>query len=493
MQIINTNVASLNSQRALSRTNDAMSQALARLSSGLRINSAKDDAAGLAISERMTSQIRGMAQAIRNANDGISLAQTTEGALGSLGDTLQRIRELAVQANNASNTSADRQALQNEVNQLAGELDRQAQVAEFNGMKILDGTFGTATFQVGANANQTITTATGNFRTTTYGNNRVTSVTTAANVTGTRTDAQVTAGTGVRIADAALAINGYIGASGTINVAAGSSAKTVAQQINQTSSLTGVRASARTEGTVTFSAAGSYSFQIVSDNAASNGATVSFSIAATTGADNIATAIAAINDQSSKTGVTASVNQSGSLVLTNASGNDIFLRNVTAGITNGGTVSFGNGVMAAVGAADNNIGLTGTVLLDSEKSFTASGTANSVLTAGAVGSTLQSVASLDVSTVTNATTALAIVDSALAAVNGQRAKFGAIQSRFETTISNLQTAHENVSAARSRIRDADFAEETAAMTRAQVLQQAGTAMLAQANALPNSVLSLLRG
>jgi flagellin len=495
-QVISTNIASLNAQRNLTTSQGSLATALQRLSSGLRINSAKDDAAGLAISERFTSQIRGLDQARRNANDGISLAQTAEGALQSSGNILQRIRELAVQAANASNSSGDRQAIQAEVGQLVSELERVAQTTEFNGQKLLDGTFGTANFQVGANANQIITASTGNFRTTVYGNNRVTSTTVTADVTGGRTDAQVTNKTGVRAADANLTINGFLGSSGAINVAAGSSAKTIAAQINNTTALTGVRASALTEGTVTFGAAGAYSFEIVSDNAAADGASVSFTIAGITGAENLSTAVAAINDQSSKTGVTASVNSSGILVLTNASGNDIFLRKSAGmGPANAGTITIGGvggGVLAATAAANNNIGLTGTVTLDSEKSFTTTGAANAVLDAAAVSSSLQSVSSLDVTTFKKATNALAIVDSALAAVNGQRARFGALQSRFETTIENLQTTSENLSASRSRIRDADFAAETAALTRAQILQQAGTAVLAQANAIPNNVLSLLR-
>ena len=491
-QVINTNIASLNAQRNLNTSQGSLATSLQRLSSGLRINSAKDDAAGLAISERMTTQIRGQDQARRNANDGISLAQTAEGALESASTTLQRIRELAVQSANASNSASDRQAIQAEVSQLTAELDRIAHTTEFNGLKLLDGTFGTANFQVGANANQTITASTGNFRTSNYGNNNVTSVTTAANVTGTRSDADVTAKTGIRAADASLQIFGNLGASGTINVAAGSSAKTVADQVNAVSNKTGVTATARTEGTTTFSAAGAYSFDIVSDNAASETVRVSFTIGGATGADNLANAVSAINDVSGKTGVTASINSSGQLVMTNDSGNDIFLRNTVTGNINAGTVSFGAGTLAATGAADNNIGLTGTVALNSEKSFTATGTANSVLTAASVGSSLQSVASLDVTTFDNATKALKIVDSALAAVNGQRAKFGALQSRFETTIANLQTSAENMSASRSRIRDTDFAAETANLTRAQILQQAGTAMLSQANALPQNVLSLLQ-
>jgi len=169
---INTNVASLTAQRNLGMSQTSLNTSIQRLSSGLRINSAKDDAAGLAISERFTSQIRGLNQAVRNANDGISLAQVAEGAMGSAGNILQRVRELAVQSANASNSAGDRQALQQEVGQLVSELDRISQTTEFNGSKLLDGTFGTQQFQVGANANQTIVAATANLRTSVYGNNQ---------------------------------------------------------------------------------------------------------------------------------------------------------------------------------------------------------------------------------------------------------------------------------------------------------------------------------
>ncbi|BFN13759.1 flagellin [Marinobacter sp. RI1] len=490
---INTNIASLSAQNQLNKSQQLSNQALERLSSGLRINSAKDDAAGLAISSRFDAQVRGLNQAVRNANDGISLAQTAEGALGETGNILQRIRELSVQSANASNSSSDRQALQDEVNQLVSELDRISTTTNFNGQNLLDGTFGTAKFQVGADANQVITASTGNFRTDNYGNNNVTSVSAAANITGTVTDANVTAGTGVRIADAALSISGYLGSSGTISVAAGSSAKTVAAQINDASSKTGVTADAITEGTVTFGGAGSYTFDIISDNSAANAARVSFTIGGTTGADNLANAVTAINDVSSRTGVTASVDKdSGQLVLTNSTGEDIFLKNNDTNNTNAGTVSFGNGDLAAAGAADNNIGITGEVSLDSEKSFSATGTANAVLASASVASTRQSVSSLDITDFDGATKALKIVDAALAAVNGQRSKFGALQSRFETTISNLEATSTNLSAANSRILDADFAAETAKLSKSQVLQQAGISVLAQANARPQQVLSLLQ-
>ena len=485
---INTNIASLNAQRNLSRSSDVLSTALQRLSSGLRINSARDDAAGLAISERMTSQIMGLNQAARNANDGISLAQTAEGGLSSINDTLQRIRELAVQASNATNSSSDRQALQNEVNQLVAELDRQSVAAEFNGMKLFDGSFGTATFQVGANANQTISATTANFRTAQYGVYRVAGQASSGAIAS---DANVSAGTGNRTNGETLVVNGFLGSSSITVV--DSSIKTIADQVNALTPLTGVKATGATEVTdMAFAAAGSYAVGIKSDNASPM--TVSFSLAAVTGNDALTVAVTAINDQSAKTGVTAMVNAAGTgLALSNATGNTIYLTNSNAANVNAGAITVGGATLAAAGAVGNNVAVTGQLTMMSEKSFSSNGSAGESLGAASMSSALNAVSTLDVTTFANAQLALSIVDGAVSAVNGQRAKFGAMQSRFETTISNLQVAAENLTASRSRIRDADYAAETAELTRGQILQQAGTAMLAQANQLPNSVMQLLRG
>ena len=485
---INTNIASLNAQRNLSRSSDVLSTALQRLSSGLRINSARDDAAGLAISERMTSQIMGLNQAARNANDGISLAQTAEGGLSSINDTLQRIRELAVQASNATNSSSDRQALQNEVNQLVAELDRQSVAAEFNGMKLFDGSFGTATFQVGANANQTISATTANFRTAQYGVYRVAGQASSGAIAS---DANVSAGTGNRTNGETLVVNGFLGSSSITVV--DSSIKTIADQVNALTPLTGVKATGATEVTdMAFAAAGSYAVGIKSDNASPM--TVSFSLAAVTGNDALTVAVTAINDQSAKTGVTAMVNAAGTgLALSNATGNTIYLTNSNAANVNAGAITVGGATLAAAGAVGNNVAVTGQLTMMSEKSFSSNGSAGESLGAASMSSALNAVSTLDVTTFANAQLALSIVDGAVSAVNGQRAKFGAMQSRFETTIANLQVAAENLTASRSRIRDADYAAETAELTRGQILQQAGTAMLAQANQLPNSVMQLLRG
>ena len=243
-----------------------------------------------------------------------------------------------------------------------------------------------------------------------------------------------------------------------------------------------------------FGAAGTYKFSLKSDNATA--VTVSFSLTAATGADALTSAVTAINDQSAKTGVTASVNTAGTgLSLTNETGNTIYIAN-GAGNTNAGTIVAGgvvNGTVAAVGAADNAIAITGQLTLTSDKTFSATGDAAESLTAATISSTLNAVNALDITNFANAQLAINIVDGAMGSVNLQRAKFGAMQSRFETAISNLNVSSENLSAARSRILDTDYAQETAALTRGQILQQAGTAMLAQANALPNAVLTLLRG
>jgi flagellin len=489
--VINTNIASLNSQRNLSTSQSALSTSLQRLSSGLRINSAKDDAAGLSISDRMTSQINGMTQATRNANDGVSLAQTAEGALSSSGDILQRIRQLAVQSSNATNSASDRQALQTEVGQLNSELNRIATTTSFNGQALLDGTMGTANFQVGADANQLISANGANFLTSTYGNNRV-------------ENAAVQAGTVSKAAAGALAISGKFGAA-TVATATTSSAKSIAAAVNAKTANTGVTADARTDANLTLGVE-AYSFKINSDNsAAADAVTVSFAVTGTAGtAADFAAGINAINAQTAKTGVTAQYDASqGGIKLSNASGADIQITNTqTNTVLSVGTYDEKGVKLAApqtVAASTASAVANGRVTFDGDSSFsvsetTATGLGLSGAAAGVnKGSTLKAVSTLDVTTFDGAQLALKITDAALSTVNSQRAQYGALQSRFSSAISNLQSTTENLSASRSRIVDTDFAAETASLTRGQILQQAGTAMLAQANSLPNGVLSLLRG
>jgi len=499
MLTIQTNVSSLNSQRNLSSSSNSLSVSLQRLSSGLRINSAKDDAAGLAISERFTAQIRGTDQATRNANDGISLAQTGESALGQMGTILQRVRELAVQASNATNSASDRQAINQEVGQLVAELDRFSTQTEFNGSKLLDGSFASATFQIGANAMQTVTATTANFRTSNYGTNQVgvtsgaiSTAVTGASVTSTsNASAVVTTGGDLSILGSA--------ASASVTLADTDSAKDVATKINA-QSKTGVKATAYTESTYTFGATGSYTLAVYGSNTTK--ATVSFNVTATSTAAGLADAVTAFNNQSSKTGITAKLSEDNTgVVLTAADGSNIHL--VAEGASDiAGSITAGTTSASLATGAAGSITVGGQLIFDSDKSFTLkSGTAviaanaldgTGLAAAASVASGLKAVQDLDVSSYYNSTQAIRIVDQALASVNSQRASFGALQSRFEATVSQLQASSENLSAARSRIRDADFASETANLTRNQILQQAGTAMLAQANSLPQTVLSLLK-
>ena len=508
-QFINTNVASLNSQRSLNMTQNALSTSLQRLSSGLRINSARDDAAGLAISDRMTAQIRGVNQAIRNANDGVSLAQTAEGALAETSNILQRIRELAVQSANATNSAGDRQALQSEVNQLKTEINRIASTTTFNGLNILDGTYQNQTYQVGAESGvaNTIgvsisgssTAALGNFggiannaterEGTGSTSAAVVDVATASNVTNHTVEAQV------------LTIGSSVGTD-TVTITDASSAETIATAINASSGLTGVSATAETTATLQgLTANGTVSFTIVTGTGS---AAVSAAVT-TTDLSNLATAI---NNFSGSTGVSAT-ETGGVLTLTNGDGKDIGVENFAHSGDNGEEIDFvGSQESTGVtleGPTTGTPAVTDSAIAVGEVSFSSSVAfsiessvavgAGSILNVAAdtsVGSVLSAVSTVDISTASGATAALDVLDQALAGVSSIRADLGAIQNRFQSTIANLSSVSENVSAARSRIQDADFAAETANLTRNQIIQQAGIAMLAQANALPQNVLALLQ-
>jgi flagellin len=497
---INTNIASLNSQRNLNVSQGSLATSLQRLSSGLRINSAKDDAAGLAISERFTSQIRGLNQAARNANDGISLAQTAEGGLQTAGDLLQRIRELAVQSANGSNSTSDRASLQGETLQLTQELNRVANTTQFNGQNVLDGTLTNAQFQVGANANQTISVAISSAKSTDIGNHKVTSQVAGAGIAtataGTATlDFTSTSPNGFASQTLTIAGNGTTATTGVL--AAGTSAKAVASSVNGFTATTGVTATATSTATIAGVAnTGAISFQLVGANAAASPVTISATISSTSDLSAIAQAV---NAQSGTTNITAVADKSGNLVLSDNAGNDIKVGNLSAAATGltGATIKGGNATtvaFAATGGAGDTAIVGGQVSFDSAQGFTiGTDTGTTFLTGASVGSTLNAVAAIDISTTSGANNALATIDAALTSINNNRASLGAVQNRFASTISNLQTTSENLSAARSRIQDTDFASETANLTRGQILQQAGTAILAQANSLPNGVLALLRG
>ncbi len=518
-QVINTNVSSLTSQRNLNASQNSLATSLQRLSSGLRINSAKDDAAGLAISSRFTAQINGLNQAARNANDGVSLSQTAEGGLGTVGDALQRIRELAVQAANGTNSATDRAALQLEANQLLQEVTRIANTTQFNGSNVIDGTLTNAQFQVGANSGQTISFGISSAKASDLGtqNLRLTGGSLGSGSIG----AASSAGTGTNAVNRAAAQTlGVFGAQGsqTVQVAAGDSGATIASNINLVTATTGVTARSQTAalfGGVT--ATGVVSFTLRSTSS-STGVVGSATIAANvTNIADLSGLAAAINANTSATGITAEIN-AGSLTLREANGNNInildFANTGGGGATLQGLDAFAAtqttlGTAASLTGANDSSTVGGVLRFDASGIYSVGSTSNSsggivsgsqalsgayAVTANSAlnYATLQAASTINISTVLGANDALAIADRALEQIATIRATLGALQNRFTATITNLQTSAENGAASRSRIQDADFAAETSNLSRAQVLQQAGVAILAQANALPNNVLALLK-
>jgi len=499
--VINTNVMSLNAQRNLAKSGQALATSMQRLSSGLRINSAKDDAAGLAITDRMTSQIRGLNQAVRNANDGISLAQTAEGSMQESTNILQRMRELSIQSANDTNSDSDRSNIQKEVVQLQSELQRISQQTSFNGKNILDGTFAAAKFHVGAFADQTISISIGSTSASSMGAQRVDSTLTQDHVGVTSqalaaaTDADA-AGNGVVGDDLALA--GYLG-TGTATIDAEMSAGQIASAVNAQTGSTGITASADNTVVIDAVATGTISFTLTSEQQSSVVGSAGTVNAVITDSSDLSALRDAINSESAKTGITAELSTSGAAItLTNSDGSDIVIADVldndgadTAAVMDVEGVTLED--EEVTGAATDSITIGGKVSFSSSSAFSVSGDAGTdVLASASQASALASVADIDVSTQSGSNDALSVIDEALSFISSQRADLGAVQNRMESTISNLSNISENVSAARSRVQDADFAAETANLTRAQILQQAGTAMLSQANSSPQSVLSLLQ-
>ncbi|RMF95824.1 MAG: flagellin [Gammaproteobacteria bacterium] len=476
--IVNTNVMSLNAQRNLSRSDSMLATSLQRLSSGLRINSAKDDAAGLAIANRFTTQIRGLNQAVRNANDGISLSQTAESALDELTNNLQRIRELAVQSANATNSASDRAALDQEVQQRLDEINRIASQTSFNGQKVLDGSFGAAQFQIGANVGETITV---NLTTGV----RADQIGQIATLEGNPVSANALTDGALTIAvgqGQAVAIGASVAGNGAGQTADSAYAKVQAINAAGVSGLTAVAKNETTAAFSTVSSAGGTSTY----NLTINGVDIY------TGTGNIADGgsltandvAAQINLFSSQTGVSASVTGS-SLTLTAADGRNV---DVTETIANGTGTASGTGIDATQQGT-----LRGTITLSASQNITLGGPVADIgFTGTSIAVDSNTLSTVDVLNVTNSENAIQRVDAALTTVSSLRSQLGAVQSRFESITANLQTVSENLQASRSRILDADFAAETANLTKAQILQQAGVAVLAQANAVPQTVLGLLR-
>ncbi len=469
---VNTNVASLNTQKNLNKASDALSTTMQRLSSGLKINSAKDDAAGLQISNRLTSQINGLNVAVKNASDGISIAQTAEGAMQESTNILQRMRELALQSANGSNSDEDRASLQSEYSALSTELTRISETTTFGGRNLLDGSFGTTSFQVGANANETINVSLGNISADSIGSQQIKSVAVAPSTTG--------------VARGAIKITGS-GETEDITIAAGASAKKIASQLD--GAVSGLTATASTEAQFTVDAAAATA-------PASFTMTVGDQSVDFVGVTDTASLAEQLSSNASKLGISVNYNEeSGELSVKSDSGENI---KFTAP-TNAGSITIATkdaeGDYGAAVALANGLIATGAVELNSSKGYAMNGAGVTGLFA-ATGTTVASdkttINDTKITTAADSQSAIAVIDKAISEIDSQRADLGAVQNRFDSTVSNLQSIAENSTAARSRIQDADFAAETAELTKQQTLQQASTAILSQANQLPSAVLSLLQ-
>lgn len=556
---INTNIASINAQRNLALSGQSLNTTMQRLSSGLRVNSAKDDAAGLAIAERMNTQVKGLTVASRNANDGISLAQTAEGALGKVGDMLQRMRELAVQASNATNSASDRAALQAEVKQMSAEIDRVAKQTNFNGQKILDGSFAGAVFQVGANSGDNVTLgALADTRASMVSNINYATTTLGFNTTDTPTPAIANFDQTIKAGDLKITVAGLPSVELEGIGAANSSLERIGQvitAINNKTADTGVTAyMTLKEGTQ------DYTISLMSSKLDGNNQPLSVSFEGfsvnTTGIQGIPGALVntgaatytaltphGVTDTASRTtflgeldaaiaadatlsnlastwadertalqGAAAGDEAAAATTLLNKINASVTAYNASAPTPNADqltfeasaktladAVTYGQALQALAGA-DSSFDFTATPAPTLEAALAEVGrlevaTKLSSLNIGAQNSMLdqRGVDDIDVTTQAGAWTALKKIDSAIDQINSARATLGAMQTRFETAVNNIDIQVENLSAARGRIMDADFAVETANLSRTQILQQAGTAMVAQANQIPQNVLQLLQG
>ncbi len=489
MTIINTNSGAINAQAVLQRVNGEMSTAVSRLSSGLRINAAKDDAAGMAIAEKMSSQIMGLNQSIRNATDGQKLIDTTEGAHVETSNMLQRLRELAVQSGNDTYTSQDRGKISAEAKALVSEINRVAETTTFNGMKVMDGSFSGKQFQIGADSGQTIEINVDSTSSDKIGGNFIRS-------------AVAVVGSATTIAAQTVSVSGRQG-NADVEITAGMSAKDVAGRVNGVTSTTGVSASAVTKANLnSLSASGTITMEV-------NG--VSLGNVAITDETDLTNLRDAINNVSGQTGVTAKLGDTNSeVVLTASDGRDIAITNfdhngasgetlVVDGLDYAGeaaTSTTNSSTLTQGGTADATV--TGQVTFSSANAFVVSTADNAadgtaVFENAATASNLESVAEIDLTTVEGAAKAINVLDAAIGKISQQRSDLGAISNRLDSTISNLTNISSNVQGAKSQITDADFAAESTNLARGQILSQAATAMLAQANSSKQGVLSLLRG
>jgi len=479
--VINTNVASLNAQANLVKTNRSLETGLERLSSGFRINSAADDAAGLAIANRIDSQIGGLRQAIRNANDGISLAQTAEGAMEEVTSMLTRMRTLAVQSSNDTNDNADRALMQKEMSQLQDAITSIADSTRFSGKKLLDGTATDIAVQVGAFAGESV-----NFNIRGVASNSIGNHNSSTGVMGGSTQA----GAGQNaIAGGTVSVLAN-GVSKSITVSANEMADSIANKFNTHSASTDVTATAETNATFSVSGADTFTFSLTGTSSATISATVSDS-------SDLTNILDAVNAQSSTTGISASFDGSdkSSLTFTHSTGKDIDIQSFASSGAATATLTGSKSGDAGVTLDDGGTAfgtVSGEVTLSSSNGFVTSDASTTIFSSATTASSLNAVSSVDISSRSGAQDALAVLDSAKEYIDTQRSDLGAIQNRLTSTINNTFNVANNLEGAKSQIMDADFAQETAQMTKNQILQQAGISILAQANAKPQAVLSLLQ-
>jgi len=467
---VNTNIASITTQANLNKAGGALATSMQRLSSGLRINSAKDDAAGLQISNRLTSQINGLGQAVKNANDGISIAQTAEGAMQASTDILQKMRTLALSSATGSLSDADRKSNNDEYQALTSELTRISQTTTFGGQKLLDGSYGTKAIQVGANANETINLSLENVAANNIGSQQIKSATSDPKLTGlTGGDITVTGN----------------GESKTYTVAAAASAKEIAKGLNGI--VGGLTATASTEVRFTVDDAAA-ALAPASFTMDVGGQTVDF-----VGVTSTASLADQLKSNAAKLGISVNYDEvNNSLSIKSDTGENVGFSAVTAGASieiaaKDGAGTYSNDVVIA-----DTLVATGAVSLDSTKGFSLTGTGVAEVFGTTTTSVKTTISQTDVTDATNAQNALAVIDKAIGSIDDVRSNLGATQNRLTTTVDNLQNIQKNSTAARSTVQDVDFAAETAELTKQQTLQSASTAILSQANQLPSAVLKLLQ-
>lgn len=485
MAVINTNLNALIAQNAAKYAESVSAQSVERLATGVRINSSKDDAAGLAISTRMTSAIKGLGAALKNASDGISMAQTADGALSNLSDVLQRLRELAVQAANGSYNNSDRGFLDSEASGLVAEVGRISTQSNFNNNKLLDGSYVSKNFQLGYNPSESMVFAgIDNFQINAIGVHKLdTTGGTAMNLYLPAANAAVTS-TVSQETNLSITVGGFATVSG-VSWAAGTGADTIASAINTASNSIGVFATATNSATLnTLSESGTVSFNL-------NGTNISAGVASTSDLSSLASAI---NGTTSSTKVTATftdLSNKSALTLTSSDGRNIQITGFAVSGGGNATVNFGNRILTEGGTNSSN--KTGVVTLTSGKGAISLSNANTTEFASATASsTFSSVQGISIATQSGASDALNVIDSALTQVNSNRANLGALINRFEASMSSQSNSILNLSASRSRILDADYAKETSMLAKSMIIQQAATAMLGQANQMPRLVTLLLK-